>query len=87
MRGARLSRCARARTGSDRAGVASFRVASMVRAGHDGAGMAEMRCQQARNAFFPRPVAADFQGAAAGVADEPGRDVPQSVTERIWFCV
>ena len=52
MRGARLSRCARARTGSDRAGVASFRVAWMVRAGHDGAGMAEMRCQQARNAFF-----------------------------------
>src|SRR5690348_3111919 len=30
---------------------------------------------------LPAPVAADFQGAAAGVADEPGRHVPQPVTQ------
>jgi hypothetical protein len=29
---------------------------------------------------LPAPVAADFQGAAAGVADQPGRHVPQPVT-------
>ena len=32
---------------------------------------------------LPRPVEADLQGAAAGVADEPGRDMPQPVTEGV----
>ena len=43
---------ARVRTGSDRARMASFRVAGVVRAGHAGAGRAEMRCQQVMNAVF-----------------------------------
>ncbi len=43
---------ARVRTGSDRAGQASFRVAGMVRAGQAGAGRAHSRCQQVRNASF-----------------------------------
>ncbi len=43
---------AQVRTGSDRAGMASFRVAGVVRAGHAGAGRAEMRCQQVMNAVF-----------------------------------
>ena len=43
---------ARVRTGSDRAGHASFRVAGVVRAGHAGAGRAHSRCQQAMNASF-----------------------------------
>jgi hypothetical protein len=47
-----LPRCARAGAGSDRAGVASFRVPGMVRAGQAGAGRADTRCQQVRNASF-----------------------------------
>jgi len=47
---ARSARRARVRTGSDRAGRASFRVAGIVRAGQVSAGRAQSRCQQARNA-------------------------------------
>jgi len=42
----------RVRTGSDRAGGASFRVGWMVRAGQAGAGRAQSRCQQVRKACF-----------------------------------
>ena len=46
------ARCARVRTGSDRAGQVSFLADGVVRAGQAGAGRAHSRCQQVRNAFF-----------------------------------
>jgi hypothetical protein len=52
--GPQLARCARVCTGSDRAGMASFRAAWMVRAGHDGAGRPEIRCQQVTKASLHR---------------------------------
>jgi hypothetical protein len=49
---ARGSRGARVRTDSDRAGCSSFRIVRVVRAGQAGAGRAQSRCQQVRNASF-----------------------------------
>jgi hypothetical protein len=46
------ARGARVRTGSDRAGLLLLSCRGMVRAGHAGAGRAQSRCQQARNASF-----------------------------------
>ena len=78
-----VARCARVRTGSDRAGVVSFRVAGVVGAGQAGAGRAQSRCQQVRNASFHGQSGADLEDALPGVAGQPGGQVPDPVAERV----
>jgi hypothetical protein len=55
-------------------------------AGQAGAGRAQSRCQQVRNASFQGQPGPDLEGALAGVAGEPGGDLPDPVAERVRVC-
>ena len=77
------ARCARVRTGSDRAGVVLLPCRWGGSCWSGGCGQGAQPLPAGEERLLPGPVRADLQDALAGVADEPGGQVPEPVAERV----
>jgi hypothetical protein len=79
----RVARCARVCAGSDRAGVVLLPCRWDCLCWSAGCGQCAQPLPAGEERVCPGPVPADLEDAFAGVAGEPGGDVPDSVAERV----
>jgi len=77
------ARGARVRTGSDRAGMVSFRSAGVGCGWSGGCWQGAEPLPARQECLLPWPVRADLEDALPGVVHEAGREVPDPVAQRV----